>query len=210
MSITAGNVSGAEVIQFTGAARIVPGETGAMGKWKPKAYKLKANHGWRAKPGYKIFVADRGAVRFDIPQEWVMSIEPDAIKFRDREQPDDRCLLQVTIFNFGPGADLSELPVVEALEASVGDYEGEALFRGEVVHVRRPDLELAWIEMHYIDPGERREAYARHCLARAKHVAPLMTLDYWPEDADWVGPIWDEILRSLQLGMTIKNPQLGR
>ena len=41
-----------------------------MPTWKRRVYKLDANHTWKAKPGYQIFVADWGAVRFDIPSGW--------------------------------------------------------------------------------------------------------------------------------------------
>lgn len=75
-----------------------------MGKWKRQTLKLKENHGWRAKPGYKIFVADRGAVRFDIPQEWIMDPGKDSIKFHDRTPPDDDCLLQVSVLHLSPGS----------------------------------------------------------------------------------------------------------
>lgn len=65
-----------------------------MGKqrWIKRELKLKENHGWRATPGYKIFVANQGAVRFDIPVKWVMLPgESGSVCFYDREPPADDC-----------------------------------------------------------------------------------------------------------------------
>ena len=53
----------------------------AKKKWKKDTLKLKKDHLWKAKPGYTIFVADRGAVRFDIPQGWIVEPGPDSTKF---------------------------------------------------------------------------------------------------------------------------------
>src|SRR4051812_47263730 len=39
-----------------------------MADWIKEELKLKKNHSWKAPPGYRIFVADQGAVRFNIPQ----------------------------------------------------------------------------------------------------------------------------------------------
>ncbi len=42
-----------------------------MPGWERRTYKLDANHKWKARPGCQIFVADWGAVRFDVPRGWV-------------------------------------------------------------------------------------------------------------------------------------------
>ena len=57
-------------------------------------------------PGYNIFVADRGAVRFDFPRDWI--IEPGengSIKFHDKKPPDDDCTLQITVMYLPDGVD---------------------------------------------------------------------------------------------------------
>ena len=38
-----------------------------MAEWKSRAFDLPDNHGWRARPGNSVFVANRGAVRFSAP-----------------------------------------------------------------------------------------------------------------------------------------------
>ena len=148
-----------------------------MAKWNKKVLKLKENHGWRAKPGHKIFVADRGAVRFDIPQDWIMEPGSDSIKFRDRQPPDDNCLLQVSVIHLPPGIDWSSLPLTRLLEEALqGDTRG-MISQGEIIYEQRPDLELAWTETRFIDPAEGREACSRSCLARGSNVQPFITMD---------------------------------
>ncbi len=46
-----------------------------MAKWEQQTYKIPKNHNWHAKPGYNVFVADRGAVRFSIPSGWKVNID---------------------------------------------------------------------------------------------------------------------------------------
>ena len=91
-----------------------------MATWKKQRLKLKDNHGWRARPGCKIFVADAGAVRFDFPQDWTMRPGPDAINFHDRTPPDDNCRLAVSSQRL-PAIDWSDLPLVDMLHQVVAD-----------------------------------------------------------------------------------------
>lgn len=177
-----------------------------MAKWDQKAHRLKENHGWKAKPGYKIFVADRGAVRLDFPEDWIVEPGTDSVKFHDRPPPDDDCLLQVSIIHLPPAIDWSSLPLTQLLEAAIESDSRGVVPGGEVTHVRRPGLELARTEARFTDALEQREACSRTCLARGANIQPLITLDYWPEDSERVVPVWDEVLRSLQLGDYIKDP----
>ena len=59
-------------------------------------------------------------------------------------------------------------------------------------------------------PENHGEGRSRLCLARGHGVQPFITLDYWPEHAHWFLPVWDEVLRSLQLGQFIKDPTRRR
>ena len=176
-----------------------------MGKWSKDVYRLPKNHGWRTRPGYQSFVADRGVLRFDFPADWQFEPSDTSFKFRDREPPDDSCILEVSIFHLTPGVDWTELSLVDLLENATKDDE-ETLSRGRPVYKRRGDLEIVWQEKHFIDPEERREARSRCCLARRGLIQPLITFAYWPEDAARLLPIWDEVLRSLRVGEYIALP----
>jgi hypothetical protein len=184
-------------------------ENWAMAKWRKSTHRLNKDHQWRAKPGYNVFVADRGAVRFDIPRDWVIIPGPDAIKFYDRQPPDDDCILQMTLMRLNPEIDWSGLPLRQLFEATTGGDHREVEPRGEVNEIRRQGVELVWQEFRFIDENEHREAYSRSCLARSGILLPLLTLDFWPEDLKRIDPVWNEVLRSLRLGEYIEDPRRG-
>lgn len=180
-----------------------------MAKWTKTNARLRKNHGWKAKPGYQIFVADRGAVRFDFPGDWFFVPDTNGIKLHDKEPPDDQCALQMTLFRLPPGIDWTELPLDRLLAESLAGADRSVLSQGPMIGVERPDLELVWTEIRWIDPNEQREARSRHMLARGADVQPFFTLDFWPEDADRLEPVWNELLRSLRLGQYVTDPNHG-
>lgn len=180
-----------------------------MPKRNKETYKLRKNHRWRAKPGHKIFVADRGAVRFDYPEDWVFMPEAETIEFRDAQPPDDTCGLQVTIIPLPPGIDWSELPLAGLLEQSLeGSAEG-VVSRSPVRHAKPAGTEVVWVETRFVDPEENREAISRTGMARDPKNHLVMTLSYWPEDAERLAMVWDEILATLRLGEYIRDPTRG-
>lgn len=95
-----------------------------MPSWKKNRLRLKADHQWKARPGHKIFVADRGAVRFDIPETWVVVPESDCVRLYDKQPPDDDCTLGVSYLRLPPMA-WSELPLKKLLEEAVKETERE-------------------------------------------------------------------------------------
>jgi hypothetical protein len=179
-----------------------------MAKWEKKRLRLRPDHQWEGKPGYKIFVADRGAVRFNFPEDWIVVPGEDSIKFHDKTPPDDNCTLQVSVMRLPP-MDWSKLPLNRLVKELIARDSRSVTSRGEVVDVLRHDLDIAWAEVRFIDPNENREACSRTCLARGSFIQPLITLDYWASDADWVIPAWDEVLSSLKLGEFVNDPRRG-
>lgn len=175
-------------------------------KWEKRAFKLPDNHGWRTKPGYQIFIAGQGDVRFDVPQGWVVEPDDVSVKLYDKKPPDDDCRLEMSYFKLSPDINWSELPLKMLFTEAVqrGD-ERPVLWRGELHTVERDGLELIWNEIRCLDPGENREACSRACLARGRNVQPFITIDYWPEHAEKFVPVWDEVLRSLTLGDYIED-----
>ena len=179
-----------------------------MAHWDRQTVKLKENHGWKAKPGYKIFVADRGAIRFDVPKEWVIVPGPKSIQFYDRQPPDDNCRLEVSLIRHPP-IDWSGLPLPQLIREVVKDGPRDTPNIGDVHALGRPDLELAWTELSSIDASERRDACSRVCLARAPKMHAVITLDFWKDDRSRLGPVWEALLSSLELGLSIKDPAQG-
>ena len=57
-----------------------------------RSYGLPANHQWTARPGNKVFVADRGKAIFEVPGDWTISPNPDgggSIRFFDKPKEAD-------------------------------------------------------------------------------------------------------------------------
>ena len=182
-----------------------------MPKWERRRLRLKKNHGWKSEPGCQIFVADRGAVRFDIPQGWVVVPGEGAVKICDKEPPNDNCAIQLTIFYLPRGIDWTDLPLAKMLEdaTSKDDPDSGTLARSEVVTIERPDMEIAWRETRFVDKNEQREAISRSCVARGSDLQPLITFDFWVDDAPRLYAVWDELLRSLRLGDYVEDPTRG-
>ena len=188
-----------------------------MGKGK-KARKLyrretisiPSKTNWKAKPGCKIFVADRGAVRFEFPREWWVKGDPDSIKFRDRKPPHDDCVLAVSYLRLPP-ADWQALPLSDLIaHATEKSTERRGIHAwGEIVADRRIDLELAWRQGFYTDAKEDREAATRLCLARRNCVQALLTMDCWASELERFVPVWDHVLASLELDEPFTDPWVG-
>ena len=180
-------------------------------KFRREVYKMPAHHGWRCKPGYKIFVANRGDVRFDVPADWVMKMpgEQCDVEFRDKKKPKDDCLIQVSVFHHPPGIDWSGLPLTQLYDDAGKEKDPDTLWRGEAHYEKRPGAELVWRESHFLDKRERREARSRQVFARGPRSHAIITMSYWPEDEPRFLPVWDELVRTLTLGVYIRDPLLG-
>jgi hypothetical protein len=179
--------------------------------WTQTRHKLSADHGWRAKPGYKIFVADQGAIRFDIPASWHVEPGDDSIRFNDKKPPDDDCLLQVSVMYLNGSVDWSGFSITRCLDEALKANTSDRISVGEVVEVKRDGVELAWLEVRFIDENEKREACSRLCYARSTNVPdvviqPFITMEFWPEHTDRFVPVWNEVLRSLTLGDFVTDP----
>jgi hypothetical protein len=181
-----------------------------MAHWEKKTLPIKDGHGWTARPGCNVLVADRGAVRFDYPEDWlVVPDEKGSLKLHDRQPPDDDCTLQMTVFYLNPEIDWGALPLRPLVEKLLEDDSRFILDRGEVVAFSRGSMEVAWAEVRFMDPVEARPAFSRMCLARCRDIQPLITFDYWENDAPRCREIWDTVMATLRLGETIADPSMG-
>src|ERR1041384_5281094 len=106
-----------------------------MSRWEKREHRLPENHGWTAKEGYNVFVADRGAVRLDFPADWIVKPGESSIRFHDAEPPDDRCCIEVSYLRLRP-IDWSGLSLAELLK-SVSRGEGHTTGDDDIVHVVR-------------------------------------------------------------------------
>jgi hypothetical protein len=177
-------------------------------RWERQVLRLKDKHTWKAPPGYKIFVADRGAVRFNYPRTWVIVPASDCIQLYDHPSPNDNCRLAVSYLRL-PAVDWSGLPVADLIPTALLGDTRPVTARGQIVAVARDDLEAAWIEIRFVDPQEHREALSRLAIARGSNLQALITFDFWAEDRERLIPIWDEVMRSVELGRYVADPTVG-
>jgi len=179
-----------------------------VSKWKQETFKLKKKHKWTAKPGHRIFVAGRGAVRFDIPQKWILKPDDDSIKFYDLEPPDDNIRLECS-FNQLPQADWDSFPLETLMPAVSEDDPRPILSRGELIKINRKDLRLVWVESSFQDPAEDRLAYTRAMIGLGGNVQCLITIDFWTEHRKLAESVWNNVIDSLKLGVYILDPTTG-
>lgn len=175
---------------------------------KKQVMKLKDNHSWTAPQGHKIVVLDRGAVSFNIPESWHLEkLEP--LELYDKAPPDDNARLSVSFWRLPPGIDWSGLPLASLLTKSIEDNDPNILETGKLMTIQRSDIEIVWTYRRFLDQPVKREAFSRIAVARGFDVQMLMTFDFWVDELSQRKPVWDEALRSLQLGRHIEDPTRG-
>jgi len=168
--------------------------------------KLKDNHTWKSKPGYSICVLDRGLVRFDYPNSWLVEPGEGAVYLHDRPASIESCDLGVSLFRLPPEA-IATLSLDEMLLGSL-DKEREAYQQSDIRRIDRGDLEVVWLEQRYIEATQKRDARLRVAIARGA-VLCLITMNYWSSRASGLERVWDEVLRTLVLGMHVEDPTKG-
>lgn len=171
-----------------------------------KKLRLKDNHTWKSKPGYSICVLDRGLVRFDYPSNWIVEPEEGAVHLHDRPPSVESCDLGVSIFPV-PAGHIRELSLDGMLRDTLGN-ERKPYQQSEIRHVARGDLEIAWLEQRYFDAEYKRDARFRVALAR-ESVLCLISMNYWSNGAAGLERVWDEVLRTLVIGLHIEDPTAG-
>jgi len=169
-------------------------------------YNLKSNHTWKSKPGYSICVLDRGLVRFDYPSNWKVEMQDGAVFLHDREPSIESCDLGVSLFRI-PAEEIADASMDEMLLNSLGT-ERTPYQQSEIRHAQKGDVEIVWLEQRYVDEGQKRDARFRVALARGP-VLCLISLNYWSDRASGLERVWDEVLRSLVLGMEVCDPTAG-
>jgi len=179
-------------------------------RWTGSTLRLKDNHTWKAPPGHKIVILDRGAARFNYPESWHVEPASDALKLYDVAPPDDNVRLSVSLIHHTPNIDWSELPLDALLQSTLEKSpDDSAQPVTGVERIARKDVEIVWQEISWQDPVEHREARSRVAVARGRTVHAILTLDVWPEDWPRVKAMWLEVMRSLELDRYVKDPTRG-
>ena len=173
----------------------------AKKKWKKQKQQLPEDHQWTAAPGNKVFIADAGAMQFEIPRKWHLSPgESGSIRFFDKKREDDADIrLEVSLI-YAANIDWSGLPLPLLIEnAALSDDNRGITNRGPYQELRRSTLEAAWLEVDFMDATENRSAHSRIGMARGPGAYAIITLDFWTEDADRARSVWDSVMASLKL-----------
>lgn len=180
-----------------------------MAKWQRGTVPMPPNHGWKAKPGCQIFVADRGAVRFDFPHNWVATPQTSSIKLTDLTPPDDNCTIECSVIYLPPG-DFSGLPVSTLLRGLMEQDERKTTtWRGDLVEEQHGDLQIAWYGSRWLDGADRREACNCTALARRRNVQTLITFDYWLDDAKRFARVWPDLIETLRVAEPVPSVPPG-
>lgn len=183
-----------------------------MAQWHKSELPLRPDHAWKALPGCKVFVADRGAVRLDIPEDWILlPTETGSIRFHDRKPPADSFRLELSVLHLNPQVDwpATGLPLVELLEDLQSEKDADDIHKGSVEELKRPGLHLAWAENHYRDPEDGRLIHSRVGIGHHKLVQVILTFDYYASLA-WKGSaIWADLIKSMVLDQKIDDPTRG-
>jgi hypothetical protein len=171
-----------------------------------KKLKLKANHTWKCKPGNSICAIERGLVRFEFPSHWIAEPGEGAMHLHDQKPSVESCDLGVSIFP-KPMAHFREFPLDEALINALGS-DRKPYEQSEIRHIKRADLDIAWLEQKYIEEEYKRDARFRVALARGPLLV-LITMNYWSDRAPGLEPVWDDVLRSIMFGERVADPTKG-
>ncbi|GFE68259.1 hypothetical protein [Chroococcus sp. FPU101] len=176
--------------------------------WVKQTIELAEDHNWKSQPNTRIFVAGRGAVRFDVPHDWHFEPQENSFQFLDQKPPNDDCRLEVS-YNLLPPADWTDFPLRNLLKQVVEDDSREPGEMGEIHQLKRQTARIVWTQIAFIDPQENRPAYSRIAIGLGSGVQCLITFDYWVDDAERVTPVWDMVMSSLVLGLFIRDPRTG-
>ena len=168
--------------------------------------RLKDNHTWKSKPGYSICVIDRGTVRFDYPSNWIVERAEGAVHLHDRPPSVESCDLGVSIFHV-PLEIVQDVTLDEMLLNVLGS-DRQPYQQSGVHHSSRGDLEIAWLEQRYVEAQYKRDARFRVALAKGPAIC-LISMNYWSSRAAGLERVWDEVLRTLVMGMRVDDPTAG-
>jgi hypothetical protein len=191
-------------------------------RWERREFNLPDNHGWTAKPGNRIFVANQGAVRFEVPNTWTLDMPKGSKSFQffDGKPPNDDIRLDVRVMYLAasrPDVDWSQLqpweepPIADWLKKNIADDEREPTRVGNPLTIRVGDTTIVWAEMDFIDPVEKRPAHTRLCYAMKASAALLaiIAMDYWDDHSGRAKAAWSDILGTLKVGDYMESPFRG-
>jgi hypothetical protein len=173
-------------------------------KWHKHSVPLPAGHKWQCKPGNHLFIADRGAISFEIPRTWITIPDRDGtIRIHDRKPPKDSARLSLSLFRLPPiqGGWSQELPLEQMFRMAL-DRGKEEPGPHEIKRLPRIDAEILWVERPGSpDPENGRLIRCRQLMGRANLVQPFITFEFYDDRSSQFLPVWNDVLQSLKVGV---------
>ena len=195
--------------------------------WNEQIFNLPSNHGWTARPGNKVVVLDRGALRFEIPRGWIVEPSRSSLKLMDDEIADATMSLEVSVIYAGVRGrkvNWAGLPLGELIKNVTAERQPGFSSRrkgkkrkqdetkvGPPTAIKLGNLEMAWVQTEFIDPGENRPAHSRIAVTRDPDASihGLFTFSFWPEDIERAKGVWNDVLGTLKMGERYESPFRG-
>jgi hypothetical protein len=178
-----------------------------------KTFPLPFNHGWKCKAGNNLFVAERGAAAFEIPDKWVVQHDGKlTVSIHDQAPPKDVCRISLTIFHLPPvEGGWSQLPLDKLFLEATTMKSNEKKDPGahdrkpaEIQSVHRPDLEMVWADKgDWPDPENGKPIHCRQIMARARLVQVLISFDVYKDVEAKFESVWRDLLRTLRVAVPL-------
>src|SRR4029453_7441876 len=137
---------------------------------------------------------------------WIVEPDKGAGHLHDRPPSVESCDLGVSLFPVSAG-EIADLSLEDTLRDVLANQEKERE-QSEIHQMTRGDLDFVWIEQHYKDEEYKRDARFRVALVRGP-VLCLISMNYWANRAAGLERVWDEVLRTLVMGVMVDDPTAG-
>jgi hypothetical protein len=143
-------------------------------RWTKSTLKLPPDHAFRAAPGNKLLVLDRGRLWIEYPADWHMAVENDTFSVMDRKPPKDDCRLDMSLLPLPPLAQ--DAPIDKFLLESLANPERQ-VGTPEHATAQQSDVSIVWVESRWVE--EERAAASRSALAKGRGELALLTFTFW-------------------------------
>ena len=176
-----------------------------------RVLQFESSQAWKARPGHRILVIDNGALRFEFPSDWAISVDEKHVQLTRQPEPDDRCGLILSSRLSSP--HVAGVPLNLLLDDITDLASSDArtmIGRGPTIQLHRPPQEAAWIQMRFYNPEDAHETCSRICLARAGCTMAIIVFDFWPEDELALCGVWSTFLETLVVGEYFADPATGK
>lgn len=185
-------------------------------------FRLPENHRWEAMPGNRVFVANKGAVRFEIPNTWILDMPKGSRSFQffDGKPPNDDIRMELTIMYLAatlPDVDWANLtqwtqpPITDWLKKNIAQDTRKPTKVGQPLTIHTGEMTFTWAEVDFMDRIEKRPAHSRVCYAlhTAAALLAIISMDFWDDDAKRARAVWNDVIGTLKMGEYIESPFHG-